>query len=169
MIFGQEHKIVHGLLAVDDSYEQNTQAPVTIPINMEHFGHATFVLHEAVGTTGTVTVTVQSCDNTTPDTTTAIAFNYMEMNPTAAVLSAGVANDTWGDLKAATTAGFGTTAGSGHIYLIEVDADGLSGTDQYVRLLMTQLVNASVIAGVLVILSEPEFSIDGSDWPGVLV
>lgn len=169
MRFCQNHKIVHGVLPVAEFYEVSTNTNFTVPISMANFGHATFILYEGVGTTGTATLTMQSCDNTTPDTQTAIAFDYAVMAPTAAVLAAGTANDTYTNMGTATTAGFATTAGSGHIYICEVDATGLYSTDQYVRLLATELVDAAVLAGVLVILSEPRMSGDCANWPAVLV
>ena len=137
----QNVKFINALPPVADAYESGPNS--TDVINMENWKHCTFIVQEGVGTTGTSTITVESCDNVTPDTTTAIAFRYK-------VLTSG---DTEGDTTAATTSGFGTTAGSDHLYMIEIDDSELSGTDQFVRLKHTELVDAAVVSGTLAILT----------------
>ena len=162
MRFFQNHKIQSGWYPIADAYETDTNKIVTDVYNMSEYNHITFIIHEGVGTTGTATITVLSCDNVTPSNSTAIVFDY-SLSTTA---------DTFSDLATATTAGFGTTAGSNHIYVIEVDATQLatrSGVhDKYVQLVATELVDAAVIASCLAIQSEPRNMSDASDMRGAL-
>jgi hypothetical protein len=144
----QNMKVINVLPPVAEAYEGGPNS--TDVVNMQDYKHCTFILYEGVGTTGTATVTVESCDNTTPTTPTAVAFRYKEIATT----------DIEGEITAATTSGFGTTVGSNGVYLIEIDDDMLSGTDKYVRLKLTELADAAVLAGVLCILSGSSFSAD---------
>ena len=137
----QNAKFINAIVPIVDAYESG---PIySDVINMKNWKHCTFMIQEGAGATGTTTVTVESCDNITPDTTTAVAFRYKAMT----------SGDTEGDTTDATTAGFGTTAGANHMYMIEVDAVELSGTDQFVRLALTELVDAAVTAGTTAILT----------------
>lgn len=137
----QNAKFVNALPPIADAYESGPNS--TDVINMQDWRHITFILQEGVGTTGTATITVESCDDVTPTTTTAVAFRYKTMT----------SGDTEGDTTQATSSGFGSTAGSDHQYMIEIDATELSGTDQFVRLKLTELVDAAVLAGVTAILT----------------
>ena len=137
----QNAKFINALPPVAEAYESGPNS--TDVINLKDWRHCLFIIQEGVGTTGTATITVESCDNVTPDTTTAVAFRYKIMT----------SGDTEGDTTQATTAGFGSTAGSNHQYMIEIDATELSGTDQFVRLKLTELVDDPVLAGVTAILT----------------
>ena len=137
----QNAKFINALPPVADMYESGPNS--TDIINMQDWKHAMFIIQEGIGTTGTAVVTVESCDDVTPTTATAVAFRYK-------ILTSG---DTEGDTTAATTAGFTTTAGSNHLYMIEIDDDMLSTTDQYVRMKLTEADDAVVIGGVTCILT----------------
>ena len=84
-------------------------------------------------------ITVESCDNVTPSTTTAIAFNYWTCT----------SGDTWSDMQTATTAGFTTTAGADQAYAIEIEASELSSTDTYARMKLTDS-NSDPVDGTVV-------------------
>ena len=71
-------------------------------VAMKKYETCYFILSWGVGATGTTTITVESCDDFTPTTTSAIAYYYKR-------LSSGETNTAW---TAATSAGFTTTAGS---------------------------------------------------------
>ncbi len=147
MNFLQNVKFVQGLAPVADRY---TGDPATDVVNMGPYHKCTFVISEGVGTTGTTVVTVESCDNVTPSNTQVVAFRYK-------IITSG---DTEGLLITATTAGFTTTAGSNHIYVIEVNSAELDGTDQYVRLKTTEAVASAVLSGISIFLHEPRHASD---------
>lgn len=98
-----------------------------------------FEITKGVGATGTSTITVLSCDDTTPTTTAAVAFQYrISTTP-----------DIWGDWTQATTAGFTTTAGSNQMYQIWVNAQLLAANNYaYAQLKAVEVVDSPVLAGV---------------------
>jgi len=131
--------------------------PATDVINMRDYKHCTLILQTGAGSSGTAVVTVESCDNTTPSTTTAISFRYKKIT----------SGDSEGDTTTATASGFTTTASANCVYMIEVDDSDLSGTDKYVRLQLTEDTDSPVDAGVLAILSGASYA--GNDMRTVLV
>lgn len=98
-----------------------------------------FEITKGVGATGTSTITVLSCDDTTPTTTAAVAFQYrISTTP-----------DTWGAWTQATTAGFTTTAGSNQMYQIWVNAQKLAANNYaYVQLKAVEVVDSPVLGGI---------------------
>jgi len=117
--------------------------PATDVVNLGKYEKCTWIIQKAAGNTGTAVVTVESCDDVTPTTTTAVAFNYWTCT----------SGDTWSDMSTATTAGFTTTAGADQMYAIEVNSAELSGTDKYVRMKMTESANDPVNGTAICILS----------------
>lgn len=93
-----------------------------------------FLICKAAGATGTAAITVESCDDFTPSTATAIAFKSRSMTT----------NGTWGALTERTSAGFTTTAGANQVYAIAVRAADLVDGHVGVRLKMTEVVNSPV-------------------------
>lgn len=130
--------------AYEDLFAGN---PSTEIVNLSNYDKATFIIQKAAGATGTAVITVESCDDVTPTTATAIAFDYWTCT----------SGDTWSDMSAATTAGFTTTAGADQMYAIEVNASELSGTDKYVRLTATESVDSPVDGTITCILSGARF------------
>lgn len=116
--------------------------------NMEAYGRIAFVIYAGVGTTGTSTLTVEACDDTTPTTTAAIPFWYRQIT----------SGDTETAPTRATTTGFTTTAGSSKIIVVEADAKDLSSNYGYIRLKAVESVDAAVLGGVLAIQSEPRYA-----------
>lgn len=101
---------------------------------------AVFLIYKGVGTTGTSTITVLACDDTTPSNTTAVPFWYRKATT----------GDTWGSWTAATTAGFVTTAGSSQVYEIRVPAEHIGAAGYtYVQLKAVESVDAAVLGGIL--------------------
>jgi len=119
-------------------------------LSMENYESVMFIIVKNAGATGTSTITVESCDTAVPATATAIAFHY----------KACTSGNTWGAVTAATTAGFATTAGADQCYLIEVNSSELSGTDSFVRMKATDLVNAACDGAILCILGNPRYAKD---------
>lgn len=110
-------------------------------VDMADFERIVFVRYDGVGTTGTSTVTVEACSDTTPSATTAIPFSYRQI----------LSGDTEGTLTNATSAGFTTTAGSSKIVIAEVRHDALASTGyRYVRAKFTEVAAAAVLGGVLI-------------------
>lgn len=113
-------------------------------VNLAKYRSVLFVLLKGAGAVGTTKITVESCDNVTPTTPTAIAFNSRSC----------VSIDTMGSLTARTAAGgLTTTAGADQSYQIEVNADGLYSTDKFVRLKMVEVAATAVDATIIAILS----------------
>lgn len=140
MILSQNAMYIKGLDPVADAFEGTVYTDI---INMKNFNDLQFVVYKGVGTTGTSTLTVEACDDTSASNTTAIVFKYKRCCNTA---------DVQGALTAATTSGFTTTAGSSEIYVISVSAEDVASTGYgYVRLKAVQSVDAAVLGGILVI------------------
>lgn len=136
-ILTQTGHIVQGLAPVADAFSGTVYSDV---FNMKNYKGCTFIVYKGVGTTGTSTITVSACDDTTPSNRTAIPFRYR----------ANTTSDTWGAVTAATTTGFTTSAGSNHIYEIIVDADELGDTGYgYVELKLVEVANDPVLGGIL--------------------
>lgn len=99
-----------------------------------------FVIYKGVGATGTSTITVEACDDTTPTNSTAVAFRYRTCTT----------GDTWGSWTEATTTGFTTTAGSSQLYQIVVPAAELASEGYgYARLAAVEVVDNPVLGGIL--------------------
>lgn len=107
-----------------------------------------FLVHKGVGATGTSTITVLACDDTTPSNTTAVAFVYRTCT----------SGDTWGDWTRATTAGFTTTAGSSQMYQVYVESAELGSEGYgYVRLSAAEVVDSPVLGGIAIALVNPRY------------
>lgn len=149
----EQLRFVQGLPPVADYDDGGVTSDV---INMEGYGKAIFVIQKGVGTTGTGVATVLACDDTTPSNSTAIPYRYREVT----------AADVLGTLTEATDSGYTLTAGSNLIHTFEVDAVEVAkagyGTG-YVQLSLTESENAAVLAGILVILAEPQYSLADAD------
>jgi hypothetical protein len=123
--------------------------PATDVISLENYNRVMFIISKNAGATGTAVVTVESCDDTTPTTATAIAFKYR----------ACTSGNTWGDVTAAASTGFTTTAGANQCYVIEVCADDLYSTDKFVRMQLTEDTNNPCDGAVICVLGEPRYSV----------
>lgn len=135
-------KFAKGLDPVADAFDSTQYSDV---FNMKNYKKIRFVIYKGVGTTGTSTITVEACDDTTPSNTSAVEFMYQAIT----------SGDTPGAIAYATTSGFTTTAGSSQLYIVSVDAAALNSSGYgYVRLKMVESVNSPVVGAVLAILSE---------------
>lgn len=136
MAVNQEIHWVKGIDPVADGFSGTVTTDV-----FEAWGHeVVFIIYKGVGATGTSTVTVLACDDTTPTNTSAVAFRYR----------ACTTGDTWGAWTAAATTGFTTTAGSSQLYEIRVDPADLGATGYgYVQLQAVESVDNPVLGGIL--------------------
>jgi len=81
MNFLERHKVVH--CADSDIIAANNDIfngdPATDVIHLDIYRECTFIIIKNAGATGTATITVESCDDTTPTTATAIPFKYRKI------------------------------------------------------------------------------------------
>ena len=138
-----------GLIAANEDIFNGD--PATDVLSMAIYQDILFIITKNAGATGTTTITVESCDNTTPSNTQAVAFRSQ-------VTTTGNAASAW---AARAAAGFDTTAGANQIYVIWVRAEQLDGTDQFVRLVATEVVNSPVDGAIIAIGLNPRFELDG--------
>ena len=120
--------------------------PASDVVSMAGYYEMLFVIVKNAGATGTAVVTVESCDDVTPTTSTAIPFQYK------ATTSVG---NTEGALTAAAAGGFTTTAGADQMYVISVLASELQGEDGFVRLQLTEGVDSPCDGAVFCIGGTP--------------
>lgn len=140
------HIATSGFIA--DYSDYTTGNPATDVVSLANYDSVLFLILKSSGATGTATITVESCDNVTPDTATAIAFTYWTCTTP----------DTWGEATAATSSGFTTTASADDMYAIEINSSQLSGTDQFVRLQFTEVDSTACDGAVLCILGNPRIA-----------
>jgi hypothetical protein len=136
----QNVKFVQALGPDADRYSGD---PATDVINMQDWSEITFVLHVGVGTVGTAILTIESVDNVAGDNPVEVPFQYKIVTAT----------DVEGAFTAAAAAGFTTTAGSNNMFICRLLAEDLDGTQQFVRMVLTEAAATAVDAGVLAILS----------------
>ena len=121
----------------------------TAPINMNKWGHCSFLVQCGAGAVGTAKITVEACSDIVPTNTVAIPFYYQEC----------VLGDTFGPIiKTADATGFLTSAAADKMYKIEVDDQMLAATGyNYVRLKSVEQTVGAIAGGVLAILTEGRF------------
>ena len=150
--FLEKCRFVNALAPIADAFA-GTVYPTGI--NLSQVGRLAFVIQKGVGTTGTSTITVVAGDTGSPLTETAIPFHYRTV---------GSNNTTIGAVTAATTSGFVTTAGSGDMYIIEIDAQALAASGyKYAHLKAVESDDDAVLAGVLAIGTDLRYADDTSD------
>ena len=140
--------MVHNTLTAHEDIFNGT--PTTDIVNMDGWTECLWIIEKSAGGTGTAVITVESCDDVTPTTATAVAFDYQVMT----------SGNTWGSRAAATSAGFTTTAGANQGYKVWIRADELSGSDKYVRLKATESANDPVDGAIVTILLGPKYPQD---------
>lgn len=135
----------HSIKGIDPVADAFAGTVTTDVVNVKGEG-ALFTLYKGVGATGTSTITVLACDDTTPSNTTAVTFMYR----------ACTSGDTWGSWTQATTAGFTTTAGSSQLYQVYVDASQLAEEGYgYAQLQAVEVVDSPVVGAILIEIVEP--------------
>ena len=139
-------KFAKGIDPVANAFASTVRTPV---YNLRDHGRIMFVIYVGVGTTGTTTITVNACDNTTPSNRVAIPFWSRQI----------LATDVDGAITRQAVAGFTTTAGSSKIVLIEADAKDCANAQTttnpslgYVELTCAESVAAAVLGGIHVFL-----------------
>ena len=148
-----EH-VAFGINPVADAFASTVTTDI---VNMKNYHRVKFYVFWGVGATGTTTITVEASDDASGTNVTAIPFYYRRVS---GALNAG---DTHGDITAATTSGFTTTAGSHQCYIVEVSAEELGDTDKkYVRLKAVEQTDSPILGGVLIVQLEPRYGVTDS-------
>ena len=144
----------------EDIFESNVSSDV---INLSAWEGVVFIVTKLAGATGTATATINSCDNVTPSTATAVAFRY-RYSTTPDTFTA------WAD---ATSSGVAITAGADEVWEFAIASSDLyKGTatapvnDQYVRLVLTETESTAVDGSVATILYGPKY---GHEIPGTVL
>ncbi len=128
--------------------------PASDVLSLANHGGIIFTITKYAGATGTAVITVESCDDVTPTTSTAVAFRYR--------VTTGATPGEW---QVGAAAGFTTTAGANQSYEIAIIDSGLSGNDQFVRLVATEGVDSPCDGAISCKLFSPRFSFDGGIDP----
>jgi hypothetical protein len=133
-----------GTTPVADAFD--TTSGTSDVVSLRDHNRVRFIYFWGVGATGTVTFTVEACDDFVPTNTSAVPFKY---RVTAAA-------GTPGAILAATTAGFTSVAGSNQIVEIEITAaDLLAAGYPNCRVKCTEVVNSPILGGSIIELLEP--------------
>lgn len=148
-IFDDFH-VAFGKSAVADFAMTSVASDV---VNMKNFHSCAFLVHWGVGTTGTIKIQVEACDDVVPTNVTAIPFRYR------VITGAIDAGDTAGAITAATASnGYTTTAGSHQIVVVEADASELADTGYgYIRCKCTEVVDSPLLGGIIILQGKPRF------------
>ena len=145
-LIGNGIHILNGIWPNADIYESG---PITsVGVNMGKYDHATFILSEGAGGTGTTTITVIACTDTSGTSPTAIPFRYRLMGT----------QDTWGAATAVEATGYATIAGANKMIAIEVDAENLTAAKPYAAVVLTELADAVCIGSMIIICHEARYS-----------
>lgn len=148
----EQFRFVNALAPVADAFSGTVYPTGT---NMKNAGHIAWLVIKGVGTTGTSTITVVAGDTTSPLTESAVEFHYRRIAAN---------NTTIGSVTAATTSGFVTTAGSGDMYIIEVNAQKLAASGYaYAHLKMVESVDSPVLGTVIAIETNLRYADETSD------
>jgi len=158
MDYMERHKVVHCCpTSVIANFEDFfTGSPVSDVIHLDHYRECTFVLIKGSGGTGTATITVNSCSDAAGTTAADVAFKYRLIT----------APDTHGAWTDATSSGFTTAATADTAYEIRVLANGLSGTNEYVKITFTEVDSTAVDGACYAILTDPRYIDSDPDTAG---
>jgi hypothetical protein len=146
----EDYHLVMGLSPVADAFADDTVRSDIV--NMKNFHTFGGIVFWGVGTTGTLTITVEACSDTSATATTAIPFKYRVIT--------GLINavDTHGTLTQATATGVLTTAGSHQMVVVEVSAEELGDTGySYARIAIEETVDSPLLGGIILFQGRPRY------------
>lgn len=156
----EEIKVVKGLAPAADRWDTN---PATDIVSTKLYDKVCFLAHQAGGTTGKATFTVEACSDVSGTGAVAVPFRY-----SVGGAGAGAGGDDTGVIIQATAAGFDSTPNSDRAYLIEVGAENLPADKPFVRLKCTEAVNDPVNGAVEILLFGGRFIGSGSSLPSAI-
>jgi hypothetical protein len=150
--FLASHHIVNGVYPVADAFATSV---TTDYVSLANYRKATWVIHTGVATGGTANgvITVLAGTDASGTSAAAVPFKYRRCASSTTV-------DTWGALTDVAATGLVMTVGSNQMYEVEVTADQVEGVDPgnpFVALKVTEDTNDPVVAGIIVILSDPRY------------
>ena len=150
-LISENFKIVKGLAP---SADINNGDPATGVFNIGNASKVIILCHQNSTSTGTATITVEACTDFSATGATAIPFYSREVPDGT--------SDTASAITATAATGLTTTAGADVIKLIEVLARDVPVDSPYLRVKLTEVVNAAVIGSVTIML---ESRVKSSELP----
>ena len=148
---------VAALAASEDMYNGS---PATDIFNLKHYGEITFLVCEVTGGTGAATITVEECDDVTPTTSTAIAFDY-------AIVTSATTTGMFGGWTRATSSGITTGANGTQYMAVKVHDSELSAGFPYIRLQTTESESPAVDGFIITFLGKSDYMGDNMIDPSV--
>lgn len=133
------------------SADVHTADPVSDAVNTALYGELHALLH-IVATTGTAVVTVEACSAADGTGNEAIAFEKADLNP------AGSPADALGAFAAVAATGFTTDTSATRLYVLRIPYENLPDGKPFVRLQLTEGVDAATIGSGIFLASKPRFS-----------
>lgn len=125
-----------------------------VEFNMAKYGHASIIV--SIGaSSGTPTMTIEECDDSSGSNPVAIPFNVWKSETTD--------GDVLAAKTAVTSSGFAIAASTARIfYVVELDARALDDKKNWVRVKFSN-PSASVLGSVVVVLSGSRYAHDQSE------
>lgn len=153
--FLHDHHVVNGLYPKADAF---ATSGATDFVSLANYRRATIFIHTGDATSGTANgvVTVEASAVAAGTSPTAIPFKYRKCLSSTTV-------DTWGALTDAAAAGFAMDAADNVLYMVEVLADEVEAAiadKPFISVKVTEDTNDPIVAGMLIILSEPRYCQD---------
>ena len=139
--FPLEHHIVHSPLTAHEDIFNGS--PASDIVHLKYGARATFIILKSTGAVGTATLTVESCDTAAPGVATAVAFKYRKCTTI----------DTFGAWTDVASTGVSITAGANQVWEATVTRDELSGTNEFVRIQLTEVDSTAVDGAILIVIT----------------
>jgi len=146
--FLEKHHFVHVapsaiVAANEDIFNGDPESDVVSL--QEADGIVFMIITNANAAGGNASVYVYACDDTTPANTTPIPFKYR------AITGA----DTTQPISSATSAGFLTSTGANHVYIVEVDAADVQAVSgrEFCQLHCIEVTNQTVDGAIIALLT----------------
>lgn len=129
--------------------------------SMKNWRHASIVVQLSLQSAALQSIQLESSDNGSPENTTPIPFNLHKCE----TLSGKTNSDVLSDRIAVPAAGFAPSGANDIFYVLELDADTLPASQNYVKLVFADNSPAAseVVASAFVILSGGRYEHDHSE------
>ena len=146
MFVGQEVHVVPVIAPVDIT----TTTTNTIPVGVKEYEAIEFIILFGAITTDTAVLKVYECDDTTPTTSTAIAFKYRK--------TSAVGTDMTGALTAGTSSGITiAVTDDNKCVLVDVDPAALTSGYPYVKLSLDPGASMTVCVLSAIAILKPRY------------